>query len=333
MNDTDLMEALRTTRRVDDTTLGRVTDRHALDALRDGITLTDRHAPPTAEAPRRGRRLGRRGLTAGALGVVLAGGGVAWAATHFDRGPLLDGLSCAQSMTVREGDVTLDGSASGRPVSGDDVADCAAIRADAGLPALVDPVAFEYAGNRFVVSRAGVPAPVLADVQPTTPDADRAARLELDAALGDWVDGPRGGCFTAPEAQDYAIASVARAGLAGMPVRVIEAPAGGDSGPCALAEVALDGRSVEVTADARQPVKRGSPEIDDSVFDVSGSLRTALDGRCLSLADAEALARTTMGSNGHVSTVADEALDCANVDLVVGGDIQLTVRGPEASRP
>ncbi|WP_239111243.1 hypothetical protein [Phycicoccus sonneratiae] len=331
MNDLELMDALRTTRRVDDPTIATVTDRHALSALREGITMTDRHAPPTVETPRRGRRLGRRGLTAGALGLVLAGTGTAWAVTHWDRGPTLDGLTCAQSVTVTGGWVEVSGSATGRPVSGDDVADCAAIRRDAGLPALVDPVGFQLLGSRFVVSRTGVPADVMASASASGPNADRAARLALDAALGDWVDGPRGGCFSAADAEQYADASLARAGLSEWPVRVVQTPSGGgDSGPCALAEVAADGRSVEVTPDARPPLGRGPAEVDDSVFDVADALRTGLDGRCLSLTEAEDLARSSVGTNGRVSTVPDELLDCADVDLVVGGSIEVTVRGPRS---
>ncbi|QIM20599.1 hypothetical protein G7075_04630 [Phycicoccus sp. HDW14] len=333
MNDLELMDALRTARRVDDTTIATVTDRHALNALREGITMTDRHTPPTVEAPRRGRRLGRRGLTAGALGVVLVGGGVAYAATHWDRGPLIDGLTCARSVAVTDGWLEVSGAATGRSVTGDDVADCAAIRADAGLPALADPVAVQLQGSRFVVSRDGLSAEVLAAATPSTPDADRAARLELDSALGDWVDGPQGGCFSAAEARSYATSSLARAGLSEWPVRVAAAPGGADAGPCAGVEVGAAGRSVVVTPEARRPVERGTPDVADSVIDLSESLRSRLDGQCLTLADAESTVRRTAGTATRVATVADESLDCADVDMVVGGDVQLTVRGPAVARP
>src|SRR5690348_16378108 len=161
MNDHELMQALRDTRRVDDAGIATVTDRHALGALREGILMTDRHTPPTVEAPRRGRRLGRRGLVSGALALALVGGGAAYAVSQLSDTPTLDQLNCAESMSLdSSGEVHLSGSIDGTAASGDDVADCTQIRADAGLPALSDPSAFVYGGTHYVVARAGVPAEV-----------------------------------------------------------------------------------------------------------------------------------------------------------------------------
>lgn len=329
MNDLELMTALRGARPVDDETLSAVADRHALHALREGITMTDRHAPPTVETPRRGRRLGRRGLTAGSLGLVLVGGGVSVAANTWDRGPLLDGISCATALEVRDGEVTLVGSVSGPSRTGDDVADCAALRSEAGMPPLADPEALTIGGVRYVVARAGVPAAVRASSDPAA-GIDRAALVSLDAALADWVDGPQGGCFTGAEAKRYARGALGRAGLPQWTVRVEASSA---AGPCAGVEVGADGRSVEVTPGARKRIERGSGTVDDTVLDAAERLRRAVAGRCLGVEETETAARGVAGSTGRVVVVADESLACADVDLVVGGAMEVTVRGPASPRP
>ena len=73
----DELAALRATRWVGDAELA---------------TVTDRNTAPTVEAPGRGRRLGRRGMAAGALGLALVGGGAAYATyQHWYAGGALDG--------------------------------------------------------------------------------------------------------------------------------------------------------------------------------------------------------------------------------------------------
>ncbi|GIL34027.1 hypothetical protein [Phycicoccus sp. DTK01] len=330
MNDHEVMTALRSARPVDDETLSAVADRHALQALREGITMTDRHAPPTVETPRRGRRLGGRGLTAGTLGLVLVGGGVAVATNAWDRGPLLDGINCGTALEVSDGEVTLVGSVSGPSRTGDDVADCAALRSDAGMPPLADPEALTIGGVRYVVARAGVPAAARPSSVATVAEVDRAAHVALDAALADWVDGPQGGCFTATEAERYARGALGRAGLSKWTVRVV---ASGAVGSCAGVEVGADGRSVEVTPGARERIERGSGTVDETVLDAAEGLRRALAGRCLGVGEAETAARGVVGSTGRVVAVADDSLACADIDLVVGGAMEVTVRGPSSSRP
>src|SRR4051794_22947556 len=95
MKDHDLMQALRATRRVSDAEISDGVDRHALSALREGITMTDRNQLSTVEVPRRHRRLGRRGLASGALALALVGGGAAYAAySQWYVGGGADGLTC-----------------------------------------------------------------------------------------------------------------------------------------------------------------------------------------------------------------------------------------------
>lgn len=329
MNDQQLMEALRTTRRVDDAAIATVTDRHALSALREGITMTDRHTAPAVETPRRGRRLGRRGLTAGALGLVLVGGGAAVAVSSLDRGPVLDGLNCAESMTVSPaGDVELVRSADGRAASGDDLADCARIREVAGMPALVDPFAFTYHGTRFVVSRPGVPADVVAAAVPSAPSADRAALLELDAAMTDWVEGPSRLCLSTAEAEAYARATLSRLGLGGWTTRVATPPTTPGSGPCAGLTARPDEQRVDVIENARKPSPLPSEVVARSVYTTAEALAEQVADECLSLSEAEVVATKIVGAGGSVSVVSDESSSCTRVDMEVGGSIFVTLHGP-----
>ena len=104
MKDHELIDALRTTRRRSDAEIASGVDRHALSALREGITMTDRNQTSTVEAPRRGRRLGKRGMAAGALGLVLIGGGAAYAGfNQWYVGGGGDGLTCMTTWHDPEG--------------------------------------------------------------------------------------------------------------------------------------------------------------------------------------------------------------------------------------
>jgi hypothetical protein len=334
MNDLELIDALRTTSRVDDATIATVTDRHALSALREGITMTDRHTTPGVETPRRGRRLGRRGMAAGALGLVLAGGGTAWAVAQLDRGPTLDGLNCAESMTLRpDGDVELERSADGRAASGDDVADCAVIRQSAGMPPLADPTAFVFHGTHFVVAGAGVPAGVLESATPSVPDPERAAMLELEAALGDWVEGPSRLCLTTSQAQQYAEDALRQVGLSGWTTRVSTPPTTPESGPCAGLTARPDLKRVEVEAEARKPVQPPSDAVALQVYTTAEALEKQVAGQCLPLAEATRIATQLVGDQGQVSPVPDEAASCTRVDMEVGGSLFVTIHGPAVAKP
>ena len=334
MNDQQLIEALRSTRRVDDATIATGTDRRALASLRDGIPMSDRHTAPAVEMPRRGRRLGRRGLTAGTLGLVLVGGGAAYAVAQLDRGPTLDGLNCAESMTVSAGgDVELTRSADGRPASGDDVADCAHIRAVAGMPPLVDPYAFTYQRTRFVVARAGVPAEVMASASASPPSSGRAAVLELEAAMTDWVEGPARLCLSADEAQAYAQATLDRLHLTGWTIRTSTLPATPHSGPCAVLTTRPDLERVDLAVNASTPVELPSDAVARKVYTTAEELAEKVASRCLALPEAEAVAETVVGDQGSVSPVPDETASCTRVDMEVGGSVFVTLHGPGAARP
>lgn len=334
MNDHELEQALRTTRRVDDAGIASVTDRHALSALREGILMTDRHIAPSVEAPRRGRRLGRRGLVSGALALALVGGGAAYAVSQLSDTPVLDRLNCAQSMTLSsDGEIHLSGSAEGTAASGDDVADCAQIRADAGLPALADPSAFVYGGTHFVVSRAGVPPEVAKDAQQPLPAAQQSALHELESAMDDWVDGPSGRCLTVEQATTYAQDTLTRLGLSGWTTRVFEDRANPTPGPCTTIVPIADQRVAEVRRNSRKPIVPDPANVSPAVFSAADGLRDQIAGRCLSLPDAKRVARTLVDALDDVTAVPDEAASCTRVDMTVGGTIFVTLRGPSVARP
>jgi hypothetical protein len=333
MNDHELVQALRDTRRADDAGIAAVTDRHALVAMREGITMTDRHATPTTEVPRRGRRLGRRGLVSGALALTLVGGGAAYAVSQLADTPTLDRLNCAEAMTLDADGVHLTGAVDGAAASGDDLADCAQLRADAGRAALADPYAFVYQGTHYVVSRAGVPPEVVRGAQESRPAAQQSAVLELEAAMDDWVDGPKERCLTVDEATKYARTTLARIGLSGWTTRVFEDPQNPTPGPCSTLVVFADQHVVEVREHSRPPIAEDPDDIAPAVFTTARGLRTQIATRCLALPEAKRVARTLVDSLDEVTTVPDETASCTRVDMVVGGTIVVTLRGPSVARP
>ena len=330
----DELVALRAVRRLDDAQVVAVTDRHALDALREGITMTDRNTTSTTEALRRGRRLGRRGMAAGALGLALLGGGAAYAVSQWGDTPTLDRLNCASSVTLDpQGELHLVDGVDGVAGSGDDVADCAQIRQDAGRPPLADPYAFVRGGTHFVVSRAGVPAAVLAEATQPLPAEEQAALLELRSAMSDWVDGPEGQCFTAEQARAYAQDTLGDVGLSGWTVEVVDGAGSQGAGPCALVDPLPQQEVVQVRAHARAVPQDDPADVAHVVHVVADDLRAKVAAKCLSLPEARQVAKVVVGDDGEVRTVTDEAAGCTTVDMEVGGSIFVTLRGPAVAKP
>jgi hypothetical protein len=220
MNDHELMDALRATRRASDTEIASGVDRHALGALREGITMTDRNQISKVDAPRRGRRLGGRGMAAGALGIMLIGGGAAYAAyTNWYVGGAADGLTC---MTTWQDPLDNDGpqdSTGGPELTGDPVSDCQRYQQLSGKPQIADAAAFTRFGGLYVAPRGQVPA----DGQLLVPDpAERSATIRLEAALEDWVDGGNSKCFNAAEAVPYLQSEIKLLAMDGWTTKVMQ---------------------------------------------------------------------------------------------------------------
>ncbi|GAB3435447.1 hypothetical protein GCM10027517_04610 [Phycicoccus ginsengisoli] len=339
MNDLrgDELAALRAMRRVDDAELAAVTDRHALSALREGITMTDRNAAPTVEAPRRGRRLGRRGMAAGALGLVLVGSGAAYATyQHWYAGGALDGLTC-MTRWQDPGRPGLD--ATGGPtLSGDPVADCQRYQQLSGRPEIPDPVAFTRGGSTsvFVAPHGQVPADGTPVATSAAGQADAAGALRLDAGLGDWVDGGASRCFTRENAPAYLKGEIARLGLRGWTVTVMPDNRPYEDGPCGFFDTDPATRTARFYPDRRPDPSTRRPEQDvaGSVYDVRDALRTGIADTCVSTTRAEQVAAKALGAEHHWPTpVVPTDARCASVDLVVGGSIQIWIYGPAVAKP
>jgi hypothetical protein len=335
MNDHDPLDALRAARRVSDAEIAGSVDRQALRALREGITMIDRDQPATLEAPRRGRRLGRRGVSAGALALVLVGGGAAFAAYQqwYVGGGGADGLTCMTTwQDPSDSDEPLD-STGGPALTGDPVADCQRYQQLSGRPEINDPVAFTRNGYVYVAPRDQVPS----DGTPlTAATADTAAAMRLDAALQDWVDGGNSRCFTSTTAVPYMKAEIARLGLAGWSTKVMPDNRPYQEGPCGSFYTDPVSRTAMFLPD-RGPdpnVRRPDPGISGFVYDVRDALRTGITTHCVSTKQAQDVVAKALGAEHHwPTTVVRTNSPCASVDLVVGGSVQVWIYGPEVARP
>ena len=339
MNDVrgDELAALRAARRVDDAELATVTDRHALDALREGITMTDRNTAPTVEAPRRGRRLGRRGMAAGALGLALLGGGAAYAGyQHWYAGGALDGLTCMARWQDpdRPGADTTGGPA----LSGDPVADCQRYQQLSGRPEIADPVAFTRGGSAsvYVAPRDQVPADGTPVASGGTVAADTAGALRLDAALGDWVDGGSSRCFTRTDAPAYMEQEIARLELTGWTAKVMPDNRPYEDGPCGFFDTDPATRTARFYPDRRPDpsTRRPDKDVASFVYDVRDALRKGVADTCVSTTQAQRVAAKALGTEHHWPTTVVPTHDrCASVDLVVGGSVQIWIYGPAVAKP
>lgn len=331
MNDHDLITAVRGTRRVDDARLAERVDRHALLAVRDGITMTDRSAQPAVDRPRWLRRLGRRGVAAGALGLTLVGSGAAYAAyQQWYTGGAADGLTC---MTAWQDPESPGSESTGGPaLTGDPVEDCQRYQQLSGKPPIDDAVAFTWNGLTVVAPRDQVPSE---GREITAAPADTAVGVAVARVLDDQVDGGRSRCHTAETAVPYVQGELERLGVTGWTVTVMpDDPA--SVGPCGRFDVYPATRTVHfIPRSSGDPnVRLPDKEVSHVVYDVRDALRQKVAGACLSAKDAEAVTEEILGSEHHwPTTVVGNDAPCASVDMVVGGSIQVWVYGPEVARP
>jgi hypothetical protein len=323
MTHDDVLDALRSVDPVDGVDLRRV-DRRALDALRVGITMTDRGAA----GPARRRRWSRRGVTAGALAAVLVGGGAAYAGVQQQWfGGFADGVNCWALWNEPATGAPMIG---GADLTGDPVADCETYRAEAELPPLSDPVAFEYEGMVYVMPRSQVPEGATLRGPATARDA--AAR-ELEASLRDWVDGGMSWCADPGSAEAFARSELERLGLDDWQVQVDPTPDPPHPGsPCADMTTGLTPRTVTILPDRASDI---AEESGPSLSALRDALRAGIADTCVSVGDAETVVEQALDGEQHFPTtvvLVDESADCARVDLEVGGSIQVTVHGPTQAR-
>lgn len=339
-DDDDVMRVLRESDPAARTGLGSV-DPAALAALRDGVLRTS----PEAMAVPRGRARTRRGVVAVAVGTLLLGGGVAYAAVQqgrfVGRGFGADTLTCMSQWVDPNRPEALEAEVTGGSVlTGDPVADCQTYQELSGLPPIDDAVAFEHGGMTFVAPRDEVPeGAVVAE-----PGVDDAQVFELWTSLNDSVDGMRAQCLTGEDAVVAAQAELDRLGLADWTVTTRERRAGSEAGPCAVVTFEVDpvvetsgipiaaaDRALVVVPEAADPFDdfRGG-DISEEFFVLRDTLRAEIAESCVDVRRAEEIAVAALGDLliEPVSVIPDDTA-CTRVDLTGGGGANVTVRGPE----
>ncbi|KQY42850.1 hypothetical protein [Cellulomonas sp. Root137] len=300
-------------------------DPGAVRALRQGITMTERDSSSTS----RRRRIGRRSTLIAGLSIALVGGGSAYAVHQQWFGGTGDGPNCQSVWNETAAGVAM---VSGPNLTGDPVADCDTYRAQAGLPPLSDPVAFEYGDAVFVTPRGQVPegAELLA-VSPTA-----GAERELRASMRDWVDGGSSHCFSTSEAEEFARAELDRLDLTGWTIVTDDVP-DADLLPPGMECAALD--MLDPASHTIDVLPLRSEDWERTAGPTTSGIRTALRvgiaHTCVSLGDAQKVAEAALGTEHHWPTtgVPDEEVDCARVDMEVGGSMQITIYGPATARP
>lgn len=304
------------------------TDRGALVALREGITMTAR----TSTTPRPARRLATRGGVALLAGVMLVGGGGAYAA--YERlyvGGAADGITCLTQWSDWPALST-----GGPPLTGDPVADCQHYNDLEGVDPIVDPVAFRFENMLFVAPSGDVPDGSTLLEAPTAQDE---ARRELQASVHDLVDGLRSRCFTADEAGAFVTGELERLALTGWQVDIArdEPSADRPDDLCATAwvdEAGADVVRVNANSVPAPEVLEANQDVVPFVFELADTLRQEVTEQCVSLAEAEEIASTAIGAEHHWPTTAiADPDDCTRVDMEVGGSILVTLRGPEVAAP
>ena len=301
-------------------------DDPAFTNLRDAILHSPRQE---AQAPdNRHRR--RRGLLAGGFSLLLVGGGAAAYAAHEQWVSTVD-LTCVSTWTDPTSSAPSNATG-GPPITDDPVADCQQYQQLAGRPPINDPVALDYGGGLIVVAPA---AQVPADAPRADPPSARTEALtRLEHSLEDYVDGGKSRCFdSTAEAMAWARAETERVGLTNAPVAEQQLdPQTPQEGRCGWFLIS-DGT---VLFSPRRGMDTSVPQRPDSpVYRLRDELRTQVAAKCLSLEDAQNATEELLTADDHwpTSAVSDESLNCTTVDLVVGGSIQVFLRGPGLARP
>lgn len=290
------------------------------DALLERVLATD----PTADvaqdrAPGTGRRGRRVAAVAGTVAALMATGGALAAAGVFSPAQVYSGclIQGGEDGGVPEpvGDA--------RQLDSDPVRGCAAewLAFHGTTPPAMD-VYLDGDGRVAVVPRGWT---VPDGLSPATTDVAVDTRVaQLEFALEDDVDGLGRDCYDGGAARGIAERELARLGLDDWSVSVSDDDW---TGLCAGATLDPEARVV-----ALGPATY--PE-DHEPFPRVLALGDAVNGQCLDLADAgatavELLAEDVAIGGLHLVEVPDDALACTTVDVVVGGMLSVTLRGPGA---
>ena len=321
MDRNEAMRVLREAAPATDAEVSRRVGQRTLDVLREGITMTSTTEAHVTVPPARRRRRLTRGLVAGLAGLVLAGGGAAAWATYSS------GHESASIMCSSPG---VDGMIPA--VSGDPVADCTAmwrregVKVPAGLRA--------YDSGRSIVVRLDGTVPDGAPVLPAGQVQDKRV-IELTAAMDDLVDRPAvTGCAREADRRALAQAQLDRLHLTDWTIKPwADAPP--KPGNCVHAIVEADSRSILlVDSGPTEPAEPGA-----ETARLAGLLRTHISQGCLSLDEAEAVARKDIRTVEPdlpaealaVTRTVDPTARCTRVDWLPAGNLDLRLYGPETA--
>ncbi|HEY0189154.1 MAG TPA: hypothetical protein VGC67_16825 [Cellulomonas sp.] len=286
----------------------------AWQGLHEAILRTEREPAASPARPARRRwRLGRSTTLVLGVAVALTAGGLATIPGFL--GGAVDGPNCLRAW----GEAA---EVAGPWVTGDPVADCETYWEQAGIEPPDDLVGFTVSGLTYVAPEDEVPQGAVAlDGGPVY----SAAELELRASAADLVDGGMV-CRSVDDAALWARGELDRLGLSGSwTVSVPEQTDAGDGvdRPCSSVDAA-DGTVSVVPAEdpAVTMFPNGNWRAD--------LLREQIADACVTVEEARAIVDAMLADEDHwpTSSVVDETVDCARVDLEIGGSVQVTVYGP-----
>lgn len=303
-----------------------------LVALRDGIVLTPRGP---ALVPARKRSVRRAVLAGGlAFGLVSVGAGAYATYERWYAGGDQDGVTCMTTFVDPRTTTDPTVMTGGPTMSDDPVADCQRYQELSGQAPIVDPGAFQVGDFVVVAPKDQVPA----DISVALPRTERQIAISrLKRSLDDWVDGGNAQCFTTETGLAWVRAEADALGLADLSVS--EQQLGPDTAQdeaCGWfiltdTEEVLFSPNRQSDPNARKP----DESVSSIVYNVREGLRERVVDQCVSLSDADAITTELFGAQHHwpTSTTLDESQPCTTVDLVVGGSMQVFLRGPAVARP
>jgi hypothetical protein len=268
------------------------------------------------------RRRTIRGPVAALAGLaVLVAGGVAWATsgTTSDGGPSTGCHLGADSVSVI------------KPVTGDPVADCAALWKRVTGAAAPPLVAYDNGQGGIEVVAAGT-APQAGWTRRDPGARQDPAVIELDAALGDQIDGLRSGCLATAPARVVVQRELDRLALGDWSTTTERGTADGTT-TCTYYYLDTAGRRVVLI-----PIEQSTAGGDPKLTALAGALAAHMGAGCDSVEQLTAFTRTAAAQAGIaaatlvITGVEDDSVACARADMRVGGQVEIIVRGPKGQR-
>lgn len=155
------------------------------------------------------------------------------------------------------------------------------------------------------------------------------ARVRTSVYAGCYGDGLNPRCYSPEGARPIAESALERLRLADWSIRVDDARAGGD-GTCATHAIDPEAKEVVIF-----PLEMTWPPEDAPFRLLAASVQAQIDGECLTRAEAVETVRSIAAdldineSAGEliIHSVRDLSARCSRTDVIVGGRIEVTVRG------